>query len=211
MAINLYGWRYIDYPFENVMFRTKFDENDVFQKFYGKAENPKPLKNSNKLYNDAIQGGYEISELEYLRGIKLSHIELALQIATRKHARQRDKGGDAYILHPLRLMNQCSTENERLVALLHDVLEDSDFPRYELSNCNFPLGVTEAIELLTKNNDIDYQEYIYNISQNELARTIKILDLKDNLNLSRLKTLSEKDCERIKKYQASLAYLENSL
>ncbi len=128
-------------------------------------------------------------------------------IATKVHAGQKDKAGAPYLLHVLRVMMSVEKMDERIVALLHDVVEDSETTIEELANEGFSKKILRAVELLTKTEHKTYEDYIQEIKRNELARVVKLADLKDNMNISRLKTLTENDKLRIKKYKAAYKFL----
>ena len=127
-------------------------------------------------------------------------IEKSLEIALKAYAGQKDKAGKTYILHPLRLMNNVATEEEMAVALLHDVIEDSDYTEHDLLNKGIPSKVIEAVKCLSKLDGEDYEDFISRVLENELATKIKIVDIEDNINILRLNTLSDKDLKRIAKY-----------
>lgn len=133
--------------------------------------------------------------------------EKAIMIATKAHAGQKDKAGAPYLLHVLRVMMSVEKMDERIVALLHDVVEDSETTIEELANEGFSKKILRAVELLTKTEHKTYEDYIQEIKRNELARVVKSADLKDNMNISRLKTLTENDKLRIKKYKAAYKFL----
>ena len=130
-------------------------------------------------------------------------IDTALSLAIEAHKGQRDKSGKAYILHPLRIMAKMTTEEEQSVAILHDVLEDSDFQLSDLLSAGIPVDVCRAVELLTRIDGQDYERYIDDIAQNTLARRVKIADIEDNINVLRLRDLGDRDIERLKKYHKS--------
>jgi (p)ppGpp synthase/HD superfamily hydrolase len=137
------------------------------------------------------------------------NIEKALEIAIKAHEGQIDKADKAYILHPLRLMNQFSDENSMIVSVLHDVVEDSDYTFQDLIDAGFSSQIVQAVECLTKRENEEYQDFIKRVKVNPLAVKVKIVDIKDNLDISRLyEPLSEKDFGRIQKYQAALKLLE---
>jgi len=138
----------------------------------------------------------------------LSNIDKAIKIALEAHFGQVDKGGKPYILHPLRLMMKFQNETEMIVAVLHDVIEDSDYSIDDLKKTGFPNEVTDALECLTKKNQEKYDDFILRIISNSLAKKIKIEDIKDNLDFTRLTTIGEKDLVRITKYHRALKYLE---
>ena len=134
-------------------------------------------------------------------------IEKALEIALQAHIGQTDKSGETYILHPLRLMNKMKSDDEKAVALLHDVIEDSDFSADKLLSQGIPEHVVTAVKALTKIEDESYLEFIERVKLNPLATKVKIADLEDNINILRLKTLNSDDLQRVKKYhQAWMAF-----
>lgn len=134
-------------------------------------------------------------------------IDSALALACRVHAGQVDKSGEAYILHPLRLMMQFDHHDEQLVALLHDVVEDGDVTQGDLRAIGLPDNVVTAIDCLSKRQGETYDAFIERIGPNALARKVKIADIRDNLNLTRLPELHEQDLERAAKYHRALMYL----
>lgn len=138
----------------------------------------------------------------------MNFLEKAISIAVNAHSGLTDKGGSPYILHPLRLMLKFSKEDEMIVAVLHDVIEDTEIAITDLINLGFSDRVINALRLLTKNPSETYQQYIENISTNDLARKIKIEDLKDNLDISRLPEISPKDLERLAKYHRAVKTLQ---
>jgi (p)ppGpp synthase/HD superfamily hydrolase len=140
------------------------------------------------------------------------NIEKALDIAIHAHKGQVDKAGKAYILHPLRLMNQFVDEKLMIVSILHDVVEDSDFTLDDLNNEGFSSEIINAVDCLTKRQDEEYSSFIDRVMDNSLARQVKIVDIKDNLDISRLsEPLSKKDIERLEKYQMALLQLQNKI
>lgn len=140
----------------------------------------------------------------------LSQLAKAIQIASKAHENQVDKANKPYILHPLRLMMKFENIDEQIVAVLHDVIEDSDTTLSDLRNAGFSEEVISAIDVLTKKPGLEYQNYLEIISKNTLARNVKIEDIKDNLNLTRLKNINDKDLERAQKYHKALQFLESA-
>lgn len=130
-------------------------------------------------------------------------IDSALSLAITAHRGQKDKSGKAYILHPLRIMAKMTSETEQCVALLHDVLEDSNLQASDLLAAGITNEVCVAVQLLTRTVDQDYDEYIAGVAKNALARRIKIADIEDNINVLRLRHLNDRDVERLKKYHRS--------
>lgn len=130
----------------------------------------------------------------------MSNYELALKIATEAHKGQVDKAGVPYINHPLTVASLVDTEEEKIVALLHDTIEDTSITEQDLIDYGFPNEIVEAVKLLTHNKNVPYMDYVAKIKDNELARKVKIADLTHNSDLSRLKEITDKDKKRYEKY-----------
>ena len=116
-------------------------------------------------------------------------IRKAANIAVKAHGSQMDKCGMPYIMHPIHLAEQMKTEDEIVVALLHDVVEDTDVTLYDLVVAGFNEDVVEAIKLITRDKSIPYSEYIDTLKTNDLARRVKICDLLHNSNAERSKMI----------------------
>lgn len=128
-------------------------------------------------------------------------IQKAYRIACRAHAGQKDKSGKDYILHPMTVASHVgSDENCIVTALLHDVAEDTEITLEELS-CNFNEEVMQALKLLTHQDGVPYMDYVKNLKDNRIARTVKLADLRHNMDLSRLPEITEKDLQRVEKYK----------
>ena len=136
-----------------------------------------------------------------------SMVDLALSIARKTHEGQLDKAGVDYIEHPIYVASQVDTEEEKAVALLHDVIEDSPVSAEELLQAGLPETVVTAVQVLTKKKEQDYQTYLETVKKNPLARVVKLADLKHNSDLSRLSSITEKDRERLKKYKKAIDFL----
>jgi (p)ppGpp synthase/HD superfamily hydrolase len=134
-------------------------------------------------------------------------LEKAISIALQAHAGKSDKGGNPYILHPLRIMFEMATTEEKIVALLHDVVEDSSISLQILKQNKFSVKVLNAVALLTKGKDQSYTDYILAIKSNPLAKKVKLADLKDNMDKSRLKKTTESDKARLRKYRSAYKLL----
>ncbi len=133
----------------------------------------------------------------------MSMLEKAIALATNAHAGQKDKAGYPYILHPLRVMLNMDAESEMIVAVLHDIVEDTQITSEELRRQGFSEEVLDAVRVLSKQDKEDYFAYIGKITQNPIARKVKLADLEDNMNIKRLKDqdyLNESDVARLKKY-----------
>ena len=141
-------------------------------------------------------------------------LEQAIEIALEAHAGQLDKAGKPYILHPLRVMMTVegpSLDSARVVAVLHDVVEDSDWTVEKLDE-RFGLTTEEqvALRILSHGDDEDYDVYIERVATNRLALAVKVADLHDNLDVTRLEAVTERDAKRISKYLRSLRRLMQS-
>ncbi|NRS52050.1 HD domain-containing protein [Brevibacillus sp. HB2.2] len=137
----------------------------------------------------------------------MSTLEKAIVIATQAHAGQVDKGGNPYILHPLRIMLKMSTVETMISAVLHDVLEDTDVTVEELRNEGFSEEIIAAVIALTRNDDETYMEFVGRTKQNPIARLVKLGDLEDNSDLSRIPEPTEKDYERLLRYKRAIKEL----
>ena len=127
-------------------------------------------------------------------------IEIALERSLSAYRGKRDKAGQAYVLHPLRLMAKMHDEISQVVSLLHDVIEDSDVTAEDLRADGFPEIVIEAVVALTRQAGESYMAFIERLKPNELARKVKLADIEDNLNVLRLVELNEQDLRRVQKY-----------
>jgi (p)ppGpp synthase/HD superfamily hydrolase len=131
----------------------------------------------------------------------------ALMIATKAHAGQKDKAGVDYIYHPLYVALQMDTVTEKIVGLLHDVVEDSDITLDYLTAEGFDHEVIDALELLTHQKGQSYFDYIRKLSNNPIAKKVKAVDLQHNSDISRLKVITDKDYDRVDKYRKALMIL----
>lgn len=124
----------------------------------------------------------------------------AVAIAATAHLGQVDKAGAPYVFHPLRLMMRAETEQERMVAVLHDVVEDTPWTLAELRAEGFPPEVVAALDALTKRPGERYEDFIERVVVDPLARRVKLLDLEDNMDLTRLGRLDDADVARLERY-----------
>lgn len=129
------------------------------------------------------------------------------EFSKKAHEGQFDKGGHPYYLHPQCVALMGKTEDEQIVGYLHDVVEDTDYTFEDLKALGINNECLEALKLLTHIKSEPYDEYIKRIKTCELARTVKINDLTNNMDLSRLKNVTEKDIKRIEKYKKCLEFL----
>ena len=131
----------------------------------------------------------------------MSTLERAIQIATEAHKGQLDKAGREYIGHPIRVMEMGKTEDEKIVGVLHDVIEDTDWTFERLEAEGFSQEVINALRCVTKTSENEnYDDFIDRVKKNPLATAVKINDLTDNMDIRRLPYLSDKDVKRLKKY-----------
>lgn len=131
----------------------------------------------------------------------------AMKLCFEAHKEQVDKSGLPYVFHPFHVAEQMQDEVTTTVALLHDVVEDTDYTLKDLSEMGFPQAVTDALSLLTHDKSVGYSDYVSLIKSNPVARAVKIADLKHNSDLSRLDSISEEDLIRAEKYRRSLSIL----
>lgn len=139
--------------------------------------------------------------------------ERAVEIARCAHEGQKDKGGNPYIQHPLAVAQSVDTIELKIVAVLHDVLEDSSVTADELRKEGFPEELVEAVRVLTHNktDPMSYEEYIRMVRKNSIARLVKIADITHNLDLTRIPAPTEYDHQRCEKYRRALAYLTEGI
>ena len=121
---------------------------------------------------------------------KMATLEDAVSIAALAHRGQKDKAGSAYLLHPLRMMLRMKSEAAMMAAVLHDVVEDTDWTLEQLREHGFSDEVLEAIECLTHQEGESYEEFIERVQKNQIARQVKIADLEDNMNIQRIGQMS---------------------
>jgi len=134
-------------------------------------------------------------------------LERAIAIAATAHAGQVDKGGAPYILHPLKVMLRMSSLEERIVAVLHDVVEDCGISLEDLRKEGFSEEVLSAIESVTKVPGESYEDFVERAAQNPIGRVVKLADLDENSDLSRIASPSWEDLERIEKYRRAIGRL----
>ncbi len=135
-------------------------------------------------------------------------LEKALGIALEAHKGQKDKAGEPYILHPIRVMMAVQTEEEKIVALLHDVIEDSSATIEDLRKHGFDDRILDAVQSLTRNPSlVSYEDTIERIKKTPIAANVKLADLEDNMNIKRIKKVTDKDLKRIKKYHNAWSVL----
>ena len=137
-------------------------------------------------------------------------LQFALELAIEKHKNQKDKSGKPYILHPLHVMETVKSDDAKIVAILHDIIEDTDVTEEDLLNAGLSKHIVDAVVMLTRSRDEDYMDYVKKLSSNPLAKEVKLADLQHNMDLRRLSTLKERDLDRNRKYQIAYHYLINT-
>ena len=130
----------------------------------------------------------------------MATFEDAVAIAAQAHKGQKDKAGSPYLLHPLRMMLRMNSEAAMMAAVLHDVVEDTEWTLERLREAGFSEEVLEAVDCLTHREGESYQEFVERVQTNTIARQVKIADLEDNMNVRRINQLGAKDLERLEKY-----------
>jgi hypothetical protein len=138
----------------------------------------------------------------------MSTIERAIKIAAEAHTGQVDKAGAPYILHPLRVMLRMQTNEERIVAVLHDVVEDSQWSLGLLRAEGFSEQVLRAIDSVTRRDSETYEEFVHRAGLDPIGRSVKLADLEDNCDLGRIAAPTEKDRARLDKYRRAIKQLQ---
>ena len=134
----------------------------------------------------------------------------AMKLCYEAHKDQVDKSGIPYVFHPIHLAEQMSDEDTTVVALLHDVVEDTEYTLVDLIQRGFSPKVIDALKLMTHNDSVPYLDYVENLKQNPIARTVKLADLRHNSDLTRLKEVDEKALERVQKYKKAIQILDDA-
>lgn len=127
-------------------------------------------------------------------------LEQAISLAVQAHTGQKDKAGNPYILHPLRLMMRMTNDAARILAVLHDVVEDTAVTLTQLQTMGFPDPILAALDALTHRPGESYDDYVTRLGTNPLAIPIKLADLEDNMDLRRLERLTDREWERMQRY-----------
>ena len=132
----------------------------------------------------------------------------ALKLCFEAHKDQTDKSGLPYVFHPFHLAEQMQDEESTIVALLHDVIEDTDYTLDDLRKVGFDDSVLAAINLMTHEDGVPYMDYVEQIKTNPIAKTVKLADLRHNSDMTRLEVVTPRDQERAEKYLAAIKLLE---
>lgn len=138
----------------------------------------------------------------------MSTLEHAISLAATAHAGQVDKAGSPYILHPLRIMLRLSTDEERITAVLHDVVEDCGITLDDLQAEGFSTAVIAAVDAVTRRPEESYDDFVRRAAADPIGRQVKLADLHDNCDLSRIASPGPRDHERIAKYKRAIATIQ---
>ena len=133
----------------------------------------------------------------------------AIRLCFAAHRDQTDKSGLPYVFHPFHVAEQMTTEETTVVALLHDVIEDTVYTLEDLAAMGFPASVLDALALLTHRDGEPYLAYVERLRHNPIARAVKLADLRHNSDLSRLDSVGEADLARVRKYREAIALLNS--
>ncbi|MBB3111193.1 (p)ppGpp synthase/HD superfamily hydrolase [Paenibacillus phyllosphaerae] len=136
----------------------------------------------------------------------MSTLAKAIEIAAQAHGATMDRNGQPYILHPIRVMLDLDSEDERIVGVLHDVIEDTDLTLGDLRNAGFAPHIVDAVDSVTRREpnggeQEDYFDFVRRAKGNEIGRQVKLADLRDNMDWSRIQEPTEKDMKRMQKYE----------
>ena len=134
----------------------------------------------------------------------------ALRIAIKAHEGQKDKSGREYIMHPIRVSERCSDIRAKIVALLHDTIEDTGITVDYLREQGFHEDITNGILSVTKRDGESYEDFVRRASKNEIGRIVKKADLEDNMDIRRLREITDKDVERLRKYLKAWQFLDGT-
>jgi (p)ppGpp synthase/HD superfamily hydrolase len=135
-------------------------------------------------------------------------LEDAIRLAVEAHKGQLDKVGQPYILHPLRVMFRLTAEAERIVGVLHDVVEDTPYTFEDLRRMGYAEEIIEALDGVTKREGESYEAFVLRSKANPISRMVKLADLEDNMDLRRMVGVTEKDMQRLNRYRKAWAVLQ---
>lgn len=141
----------------------------------------------------------------------MATLERAVELAAKHHVGQVDKGGSPYILHPLAVMLSVDSNDEKIVAVLHDIIEDTSVTADDLRSEGFSEQIIEAILALTKHKGESRIEAAHRAAANPIARVVKLADVAQNMDISRIPNPTDKDYIRLEQYREVKAILEEAL
>lgn len=135
-------------------------------------------------------------------------VKKAMVVSYGAHMGMFDRGGFPYFAHPLHVAEKMTTEDSAVAALLHDVVEDTNYTMVDLAQLGFKKEVLDALALLTHDPDVPYLDYVAKLKSNCIAREVKLADLEHNSDVSRLPKVTRADLERVEKYKKAMALLK---
>lgn len=133
----------------------------------------------------------------------------AMKLCFEAHKDQVDKSGMPYVFHPFHVAEQMTDEATTIVALLHDVVEDTDYTLEDIAAEGFGKEILEAVALMTHEDGVPYLDYVAKLKENPIARAVKLADLAHNSDLSRIGEIDEETKQRLEKYKKARAILES--
>lgn len=133
--------------------------------------------------------------------------KMAMKLCFQAHKDQTDKSGIPYVFHPIHLAEQMKDEDTTVVALLHDVVEDTHYTIDNLAAMGFNDRILDAIQLMTHDDDVPYMDYVEKIKENPIAKAVKLADLAHNSDITRLDAIDEKAKARVEKYARAIQLL----
>lgn len=188
--------------FEYSFGKEKWEETNIFVDFLWP-------------YDEKFEKYQELNEvqvknlLDIQRQQMMSLLRSAETVATDAHSGQIDIGGHSYVEHPKYVANSVDCLEQKIVAWLHDVLEDTELTEKDLRRLGFTESIIHSVRLLTKNKSINYEEYLWILKQDRNAREVKLVDLAHNIDTSRLgRELKERDKKRLEKYKQAVEFLK---
>lgn len=140
----------------------------------------------------------------------MSTLERAVAIAAKAHAGQVDKAGEPYILHPLRVMLRCTNHDAKIAGVLHDVVEDTPWTFKRLRAEGFSKAVIDGVRGVTKRKGEKYDAFVRRAMEHPVSREVKRADLIDNMDMTRLKSVTAKDKKRLERYRKALAMIDGN-
>lgn len=186
---------------------TKDGKQEVSVKENGELVYYTDKETKNK-FNRNFQYLVEADNLEAIKDVLLTDLKDAEKLVKKLFRDKKDKAGKPYVNHLLFVCKNVDTIQEKIVALLHDTLEDIDNITYEDLVFNFGTNVAQTVDILTKQKYIEYKDYIETIKGNYIATNVKIADLKNNIDLTRLDKVDDEDFKRVEKYKEAYNFLK---
>jgi (p)ppGpp synthase/HD superfamily hydrolase len=135
-------------------------------------------------------------------------LEDSVRLAVEAHHGQRDKNGQPYILHPLRVMFRLETDPERIVGVLHDVIEDTEYTPDDLRKLGYSEEILRALDGVTRRKDESYEDFVLRSKANPISRRVKLADLEDNMDIRRMIGVTPNDMERLARYRKAWSALQ---